>query len=119
MAIEVKKDSSNQFTGTSALHPLQERLFRAIWIASVVSNVGTWMQEVGEAWLMTSLTASPVIIGLLATAVTFPMFVTTSDFRTGPLRPVLHLTTQADVRPSRPAADLERTVARAPRSACV
>ena len=74
MNIDVKKDPGSQHPRASALRPLQEQLFRALWIASVVSNVGTWMQEVGEAWLMTSLTNSPLLIGLLATAVTLPMF---------------------------------------------
>src|ERR1041385_5268430 len=74
MNIDVKKDPGSQHPRASALRPLQEQLFRALWIASVVSNVGTWMQEVGEAWLMTSLTNSPFLIGLLATAVTLPMF---------------------------------------------
>ena len=38
--------------------PLRRQVFRALWIASVASNVGTWMQEVGAAWLMTTLTPS-------------------------------------------------------------
>lgn len=58
----------------SALIPLREPLFRSFWIASIISNIGTWMQEVGEAWLMTSLTASPTLIGLLETSIAFPMF---------------------------------------------
>ena len=37
----------------SAWSPLRESVFRALWIATVVSNIGTWMQDVGEAWLMT------------------------------------------------------------------
>src|SRR5258708_32268028 len=58
----------------SAWSPLRHSLFRALWIASLVSNLGTWMQEVGEAWLMTSLTTSPALIGLLETALTLPIF---------------------------------------------
>jgi Transmembrane secretion effector len=37
--------------------PLGESLFRAIWLASLASNIGTWMQNVGASWLMTSLSA--------------------------------------------------------------
>jgi len=33
----------------SAWTPLLHSLFRWLWIASVVSNVGTWMQNVGAA----------------------------------------------------------------------
>src|SRR6266404_2570570 len=46
----------------SAWSPLRESVFRALWIATVVSNVGTWMQDVGESWLMTSLTPSRVLV---------------------------------------------------------
>src|SRR5215813_6686641 len=35
--------------------PLAEPIFRALWIATVASNIGTWMQDVGESWLMVSL----------------------------------------------------------------
>ena len=34
------------------LGPLHEPLFRTLWIAAVVSYTGTWMQNVGAAWLM-------------------------------------------------------------------
>jgi len=28
--------------------PLQNALFRSLWIATIVSNIGTWMQDVGS-----------------------------------------------------------------------
>jgi hypothetical protein len=34
--------------------PLSFPMFRALWIATVISNVGTWMHDVGAGWLMTS-----------------------------------------------------------------
>ena len=52
---------------SSAWSPLRESVFRALWIATVVSNIGTWMQDVGESWLMTSLTTSPVLVALVET----------------------------------------------------
>src|ERR671932_2209552 len=58
----------------SALEPLREPVFRALWVASLVSNVGTWMQNVGGAWLMTSLTPSPVMVALMQTATSLPVF---------------------------------------------
>src|SRR3984893_14495530 len=58
----------------SAWSPLGHSLFRALWIASVVSNLGTWMEEVGEAWLMTDQTASPLLVSLLQTAAGLPIF---------------------------------------------
>jgi MFS family permease/quinol monooxygenase YgiN len=58
---------------TSAWGPLRESVFRALWIATVVSNIGTWMQDVGESWLMTSLTTSPVLVALVETAGSLPV----------------------------------------------
>lgn len=57
-----------------ALGPLREPLFRSLWIASVVSYTGTWMQNVGAAWLMTSLTMSPLMVGLVQAAGSIAVF---------------------------------------------
>jgi MFS family permease len=57
----------------SAWSPLHESVFRALWMATVVSNIGTWMQDVGESWLMTSLTTSPVLVALVETAGSLPV----------------------------------------------
>jgi MFS family permease len=54
--------------------PLRSPVFRALWIASVVSNLGTWMQNVGAAWLMTTLTASPIMVALVQAATSLPVF---------------------------------------------
>lgn len=61
--------------GTSAWSPLRQEVFRSIWTATVVSNVGTWMQSVGVAWLMTSLTPSPLLVALMQTAASLPIFI--------------------------------------------
>jgi MFS family permease len=58
----------------SAWAPLRQLHFRSLWIASVVSNIGGWMDEVGEAWLMTSQTPSPLLVALLQTAESLPIF---------------------------------------------
>ena len=58
---------------TSAWSPLRQSVFRALWIASVVSSIGTWMQDVGESWLMTSLTLSPLLVALVETAGNLPV----------------------------------------------
>src|SRR5438270_11481356 len=59
---------------TSAWSPLRYSLFRALWVASIVSNLGAWMEEVGEAWLMTDQTTSPLLVSLLQTADSLPIF---------------------------------------------
>jgi len=54
--------------------PLSFPIYRSLWIATVVSNVGTWMHDVGAGWLMTSLSPSPLLVALVQTATTLPMF---------------------------------------------
>lgn len=54
--------------------PLRHRVFRMLWLASVVSNIGSWMHEVGAGWLMTSLAPSPLMVALVQAATTAPVF---------------------------------------------
>lgn len=54
--------------------PLSSPVFRALWIATIVSNIGTWMHDVGAGWLMTSLSANPLMVALVQAATTLPMF---------------------------------------------
>jgi MFS family permease len=54
--------------------PLERPLFRALWIATVVSNIGTWMHEVGAGWLMVTLNPSPVMVALVQAATALPIF---------------------------------------------
>jgi MFS family permease len=58
----------------SAWEPLKIPLFRSLWIANTASNIGTWIQDVGGAWYMTSITDSAVYIALMQTATSFPLF---------------------------------------------
>ena len=58
---------------SGAWAPLQIRLFRSLWIATIVSNVGSWMQDVGAGWLMTSLSSSPSMVALVEAADSFPL----------------------------------------------
>lgn len=58
----------------SAWSPLANATFRALWIAAIASNVGTWVQDVGEAWLMTSLSPSPMMVALVEAVTNLPLF---------------------------------------------
>src|ERR1700719_418484 len=58
----------------AAWAPLQEPLFRSLWIAAVISYTGTWMQNVGAGWLMTQLTTSPLMVSLVQAAAAVPVF---------------------------------------------
>src|SRR6202158_6628705 len=73
--IPVAKEPERKDAGSfaSAWSPLRESVFRALWIATVVSNIGTWMQDVGESWLMTSLPPSPVLVALVETFGSLPV----------------------------------------------
>jgi predicted MFS family arabinose efflux permease len=53
---------------------LREPLFRSLWIAAVISYTGTWMQNVGAGWLMTQITTSPLMVGLVQAAAAVPVF---------------------------------------------
>src|ERR1700694_4444597 len=57
----------------SGFGPLHTPLFRDRWIASTVSNLGTWMQDTAGTWLMTTLTTSPLLIALMQTAASLPV----------------------------------------------
>ncbi len=59
---------------TPALAPLQERTFRMLWLAWLAANMTMWMNDVAAAWLMTSLSTSPVMVALVQTASTLPVF---------------------------------------------
>ena len=54
--------------------PLRIPLYRSLWIAALVSNVGTFMHIVSAGWAMTSLTESPTLVGLVQTSWAVPGF---------------------------------------------
>jgi MFS family permease len=77
MAEAVKISMPSTLRGSangSAWAPLGEPLFRSLWVAAVISYTGTWMQNVGAGWLMTQLTMSPLMVGLVQAATTLPVF---------------------------------------------
>jgi MFS family permease len=58
----------------SLWRPLHTPTFRNLLIADVVSDVGTFMQSVGAAWLMISLHAGAIYVALIQTASALPFF---------------------------------------------
>src|SRR5262245_39974714 len=54
--------------------PLQHEAFRAVWIAALASYIGTWVQDAGESWLMTSLSTKPLWVAMLTVSMTVPLF---------------------------------------------
>jgi MFS family permease len=59
---------------SSVWRPLRSRTFRNLLIADVFSDVGTFMQSVGAAWLMVSLNAGPMYVALTQAASALPFF---------------------------------------------
>lgn len=57
----------------AGLRALNHRDFRRFWTGQLVSLVGTWMQSVGQAWLVLELTNSPFKLGLIGTLQFGPM----------------------------------------------
>lgn len=55
--------------------PLRIRLFRSLWLAGVVSNLGTFMHTVGAGWSITTLTRDPGVVSLLQTMWAAPGFI--------------------------------------------
>ena len=58
----------------SSLSPFGYGTFAVLWSATVVSNIGTWMQNAAAGWLMTSLDPNPLMVSLVQVATSLPMF---------------------------------------------
>lgn len=54
--------------------PFRLPTFRMLWIVWATANVTLWMNDVAAAWVMTSLTSSPVLIAMVQTASSLPVF---------------------------------------------
>jgi len=54
--------------------PLKQPVFRMLWSTWLVANVCMWMNDVAAAWMMTSLTTSPIWVALVQSASTLPVF---------------------------------------------
>src|SRR6187402_1889342 len=58
---------------SSFLAPLGNGAFRMLWIVSLVSNIGTWMQTVGAQWLLLREPDSTLLVALVQTATSLPI----------------------------------------------
>ena len=59
--------------GSSTWAPLRSPIYRALWIAQFVSNLGTWMQTVGAQWMLVGDPHAAVLVPLVQTATTLPV----------------------------------------------
>ena len=60
--------------GSTPWAAFQYRIFTIVWIATVLSNTGTWMYSATAGWLMTNLTRDAFLVSLVQVANTVPMF---------------------------------------------
>jgi MFS family permease len=67
------QDSQTASPSGGVLAPLRLRVFRALWLANLVSATGTIVQGVGAAWLMTTLAGTPDLVSLVQTATYLPI----------------------------------------------
>lgn len=68
---EPPKPSTPSADGLAA--PLRIKLFRRIWLASLLSNLGLMIQSVGAAWAMTQMTSAADKVALVQTALMMPI----------------------------------------------
>ena len=71
--------SSKSFSGAISKEeiwwaPLKNKVFTMLWLAWLTSNICMWMNDVAASWMMTSLSASPMLIALVQTASNLPVF---------------------------------------------
>jgi len=66
--------ASGRATRPSAWTPLAIPTFRAVWLASLASNIGIWLGNVGTAWMMTELRPTPVMVTMVQAATSLPVF---------------------------------------------
>ncbi len=69
-----KKAGASPFsTFRESIALLHTRRFGTFWFASLLSNIGTWAQQIAQPWLLLSLGASSFLIGLNAFALNAPV----------------------------------------------
>jgi predicted MFS family arabinose efflux permease len=61
------------FAADGVAAPLRHAVFRRIWLASLLSNLGLLIQGVGAAWAMTQMTSSADMVALVQTALMLPI----------------------------------------------
>jgi len=69
-----EQEADGPALSAAAFAPLADPVFRTLWVVWFTANVCMSMNDVAAAWLMTSLTTSPVMVALVQTAATLPVF---------------------------------------------
>ena len=67
------KTASMPAADSSAWAPLAQRAFRWLWLAMLISWIGTWMQTVGAQWLLIDAPNAAALVSLVQVVTTLPM----------------------------------------------
>ena len=67
IAASAKRLINNNF------HALTHKNYRYFWFGQCVSLIGTWTQNIGQSWLVLSLTSSPFLLGVVGTMQFLPV----------------------------------------------
>ena len=54
--------------------PIKQPVFRMLWSTWLAANICMWMSDVAAAWMMTSMTTTPLWVALVQTSATLPVF---------------------------------------------
>ena len=54
--------------------PIKRPVFRMLWTVWLTANICMWMNDVAAAWMMTSMTSTPLWVALVQSASTLPVF---------------------------------------------
>src|SRR3982750_430025 len=77
-------EAPKRTTDSSITAPLRHAVFRRIWLASLLSNLGILIQGVGAAWAMTQMTSSADKVALVQTALMLPIMLISMPAGAGP-----------------------------------
>jgi MFS family permease len=69
----VSKVASSTAADTGPWSPLRVPTFRALWLAILAGNIGTWIHDVAAAWVMADTTGSPFMVAAVQSATTLPV----------------------------------------------
>jgi predicted MFS family arabinose efflux permease len=67
VTVSTKRFINNNF------HALTHKNYRYFWAGQCVSLIGTWTQNIGQSWLVLSLTDSPYLLGLVGAVQFLPV----------------------------------------------
>jgi MFS family permease len=70
----IAPEDTSEPVSLSAIAPFKIAAFRMLWSTWLIANLCMWMNDVAAAWLMTSMTTSPIWVAMVQAASTLPVF---------------------------------------------